>query len=260
MSHLCTRVHTFITSPSRRKRISHLKAYGVWVLLVLLGTGCSQRNEVLAATHGSDGLALATNVTGAPSSPRLGANDFIVVTMYGSTLTGSFSSRQLITIDPDGSVTLPDFPKIAAEGLTGDQLGERIRQLAMIRKSVVLPGDADGPPNVQVTVVFSAADAPADPTLPKLSKGDTVDVEIFELVTPGVTWSEPITIDANGDMTVPHVGTLRAAGLTPEQLVAKISYLVVDRRKPMNRPPPPPEIKVTRRAATAPAAATKPSR
>jgi protein involved in polysaccharide export with SLBB domain len=101
-------------------------------------------------------------------------------------------------------------------------------------------------------VVTSGARAGTEP-LTKLSVGDTVHVEIFELITPGLNWSESMIIDANGNIAIRNLGAIHAAGLTTEQLAAKIEFILAEKGS-FGAPPPTPPIKVTRQlvATTAP--------
>lgn len=52
----------------------------------------------------------------------------------------------------------------------------------------------------------------------RLAPGDAVRVEVFELINPGTTEVLPVTIDQTGNIRLPEVGDIAAAGLTIEEL------------------------------------------
>ncbi|MFZ9913849.1 MAG: polysaccharide biosynthesis/export family protein [Phycisphaerales bacterium] len=56
----------------------------------------------------------------------------------------------------------------------------------------------------------------------RLAPGDNVRVEIFELITPGATEVLPVTIDQTGNIRLPEVGDVTAAGLTIEELQEEV--------------------------------------
>jgi len=62
----------------------------------------------------------------------------------------------------------------------------------------------------------------------RLTPGDTVTVEIFELYTPGEWSASTRRIDAGGYFRLPEVGDVPAAGLSPQQFEDAVSRILTE--------------------------------
>ncbi|MHC4414834.1 MAG: polysaccharide biosynthesis/export family protein [Planctomycetota bacterium] len=66
---------------------------------------------------------------------------------------------------------------------------------------------------------------PSDLTY-RLSPGDFISVEIFELLVPGQVSTSQRRIDAAGNFRLPVIGDVRAAGLTPQEFQDELDRIV----------------------------------
>lgn len=58
--------------------------------------------------------------------------------------------------------------------------------------------------------------------------GDRLRVSVFELVTPGLTWSDERVVADDGTIDLPNLGKIKVAGLTAAQVETKIRTICTD--------------------------------
>ena len=73
----------------------------------------------------------------------------------------------------------------------------------------------------RVGVPSHARSGPVEP-------GDHLRIAIFELVTPGLTWSEVRGVAKDGTIELPSIGKIKVAGLTPKGIEAAIDQTMLD--------------------------------
>ncbi len=86
-------------------------------------------------------------------------------------------------------------------------------RIAAIEPSVDLWGE---------TTAVTAEDLMPSDLSYHLHPGDVVDIKIYELYTPGQFFPVTVRVDQAGDIHVPDVGSVRAAGLTVPQLQSEL--------------------------------------
>ena len=59
-----------------------------------------------------------------------------------------------------------------------------------------------------------------------IGSGDTIDIQIFELLAPDTPYQERVQVDDLGFITIQHVGQVKAAGLTSVQLTEQIKEVL----------------------------------
>jgi len=59
-----------------------------------------------------------------------------------------------------------------------------------------------------------------------IGPGDTIDVQIFELLTPDEPYTERVMVDDLGFITIQHVGQIKAEGLTSPELIERIKEVL----------------------------------
>ncbi len=62
-----------------------------------------------------------------------------------------------------------------------------------------------------------------------VGEGDYIAISVFELVTPGVPFSDQRQINEVGNVTIQNLGQVHVAGLTPTQIEEKIGQLAVEK-------------------------------
>ncbi|MCH7872473.1 MAG: polysaccharide biosynthesis/export family protein [Planctomycetes bacterium] len=95
-----------------------------------------------------------------------------------------------------------------------------------IRTSLTLEDAPSGIPGATLPV---PADLVVEPIEPRISAGDSLAVEIFELRQPLVPYQAQVSVTATGYVNLPVVGRIYADGLTPEGLEQAIANTLRDR-------------------------------
>ncbi len=62
-----------------------------------------------------------------------------------------------------------------------------------------------------------------------VTRGDALDVSVFELVTPGQDYKKQSKVDAQGNIHIDNIGDLHVEGLTPQQIEQKISQAATEK-------------------------------
>ena len=62
-----------------------------------------------------------------------------------------------------------------------------------------------------------------------LGEGDVINVSVFELVTPGLPYTDQKVVNELGKVTLQNLGQVQVSGLTPTQLEERIAQLSVDK-------------------------------
>lgn len=95
-----------------------------------------------------------------------------------------------------------------------------------IRTSLTLEDAPSGIPGATLPV---PADLVVEPIEPRISAGDSLAVEIFELRQPLIPYQAQVEVTATGYVNLPVVGRIYANGLTPEGLEQAIANTLRDR-------------------------------
>lgn len=99
-----------------------------------------------------------------------------------------------------------------------------MRAISLVLTSVALVGCvASPPPPVAGYGAWAGTDLPAQATDPatiyRIGPGDALRVSVFQV--PDLSFDE-VSVDASGDMQMPLIGSVRAAGNTPEELSTEL--------------------------------------
>ena len=95
-----------------------------------------------------------------------------------------------------------------------------------IRTSLTLE---DTPSGIQGATLPVPADLVVEPIEPRISPGDSLAVEIFELRQPLIPYQAQVSVTATGYVNLPVVGRISAVGLTPESFERAIATTLRDR-------------------------------
>jgi hypothetical protein len=137
------------------------------------------------------------------------------------------TDRELgMALTPPPSSTQTPGDVIIIHNLTSDQA----KQLASDLAVKVLPAQIDLLPSTQPLALDAARPLTADSPL---QVGESVRIIAHDDGLPGVeAMNESQTINADGSITLPLVGKMKAAGLTREQLAQKIPDAYRDAKSP----------------------------
>lgn len=138
-------------------------------------------------------------------------------------------------LDEDGRISLPSLPPINLSGLTGEQAAQRLNydpRLAGLEFSVTLlpirPVGVDALKPFGYDLFEDASSttyAPRDIPVPldyRVGPGDSLVVELFG----NQTGRYYLSVDRDGNVTLPQLGPIQAVGLTFDQLRSEIDRRV----------------------------------
>jgi protein involved in polysaccharide export with SLBB domain len=170
-------------------------------------------------------LAGAAPAAGTQPSDKLAIGDVIALTLTDLNGEETGSSRHLLKIDKDGRIALPRLSApVQAAGLSDSELEAEINK-AYARSNLI----RDAKASVSRHALDAEAGAPAG-TQPsdKLAVGDNITVGIMELNTADQDNTKTYNIGRDGQISLPYIGRVQAAGLSPGDLEKEIAKAYVD--------------------------------
>ncbi len=155
--------------------------------------------------------------------PKIGVADTLLVKVYELVMPGQEYVAEL-QVDGEGDIKVRNLGRVAVAGLTTTEIEEKIAQQA-VKTGLLMPKDA-GNPGPQVVVMLLKKAAPGERPA-TIGAGDTLQVEVFELVAPRQLYSTKEVVSEAGDIKIQNVGIVRVGGLTPQQVEDKIAEQAV---------------------------------
>ncbi|HEY2589699.1 MAG TPA: polysaccharide biosynthesis/export family protein [Tepidisphaeraceae bacterium] len=145
---------------------------------------------------------------------RIGAGDLLDVTV--ADLQGpNVPMRKRVRVSTDGTVSLYYIKSVKLAGLTFDEAQHAVEKAYLDAYHL--------PQGAKTTIKRSESADRASVPLGPIRAGDEVDLTIFDLIGPNIASEHILRVEGNGEIALPYLATIQAAGLEEQAMERQIA-------------------------------------